>query len=66
MIYHEHVFYHSLLSLTNLFKKYGLIIYDIKPIKIHAGSMRYYVCHKKFYSKQTKNNKVRNHHVLYI
>ena len=60
MIYHEHVFYHSLLSLTNLFKKYGLIIYDIKPIKIHAGSMRYYVCHKKFYSKQTKNNKVRN------
>jgi methylation protein EvaC len=60
MIYHEHVFYHSCLSLTNLFKKYGLIIYNVKPIKIHAGSMRYYVCHKQFYSKQAKNNKVRN------
>jgi SAM-dependent methyltransferase len=60
MIYHEHVFYHSMLSLTNLFKKNGLIIYDIKPIKIHAGSMRYYVCHKKFYYNQTKNKKVKN------
>lgn len=60
MIYHEHVFYHSILSLTNLFKKNGLIIYNVKPIKIHAGSMRYYVCHKNFYSKKIKNKKARD------
>ncbi len=43
MIYHEHIYYHSLLSLENHFKRYGMVIFDVTPLQIHAGSMRYYV-----------------------
>ena len=58
MVYHEHLFYHSLLSLSNHFKRHRLIIYDVKPIKIHAGSMRYYVCHKNSKLAKIKNKNV--------
>lgn len=44
MIYHEHLYYHSLLSLTNHLSRYGMIVFDIKPIPIHAGSIRFYAC----------------------
>lgn len=43
MIYHEHLFYYSLLALDNFFKTFQLEVFDVKPIQIHAGSMRYYV-----------------------
>ncbi len=43
MIYHEHLFYYSLLALDNFLKSFGLEVFDVKPIPIHAGSMRYYV-----------------------
>jgi SAM-dependent methyltransferase len=46
MIYHEHLFYHSLLSLTNHFDRYDMMVFDIKAVPIHAGSMRFYVCKK--------------------
>jgi methylation protein EvaC len=44
MIYHEHLYYYSLLALINHFKRFGMTIFDVKPIQIHAGSMRYFVC----------------------
>jgi methylation protein EvaC len=43
MIYHEHLYYYSLLALEKYFSGFGMEIFDIKPIPIHAGSMRYYV-----------------------
>jgi len=43
MIYHEHLYYYSLLTLDNFFKQYDMEIFDVKSIPIHAGSMRYYV-----------------------
>lgn len=43
MIYHEHIYYYSLLALSKHFDRYDMEIFDIKPIPIHAGSMRYYV-----------------------
>lgn len=46
MIYHEHLYYHSLLSLMKHFDRYGMMVFDVKPVPIHAGSMRYYVCKK--------------------
>lgn len=46
MIYHEHLYYYSLIALTNHFDRFGMTIFDVKPIPIHAGSMRYYVCKK--------------------
>ena len=46
MIYHEHIYYHSLLSLINHFNRYDMMVFDVKSVPTHAGSMRYYVCKK--------------------
>jgi SAM-dependent methyltransferase len=44
MIYHEHLYYYSLLSAMKHFERYGMMVFDIKPTSIHAGSIRFYVC----------------------
>ena len=44
MIYHEHIYYYSLLSVINHFKRYSMKVFDIKEISIHGGSYRFYVC----------------------
>lgn len=46
MIYHEHLYYYSLLSAIKHFERYGMIVFDVKPVAIHAGSMRFYACKK--------------------
>ena len=54
MIYHEHIYYYSLLTLQKFFKKFSLEIFNVKPIPIHGGSMRYYVRN----SDLSKNKKI--------
>ena len=44
MIYHEHLYYYSLLSAISHFTRYGMVVFDVKPVPIHAGSLRFYVC----------------------
>ena len=44
MIYHEHLYYYSLLALDNHLRRHGLMVFDLKRIPIHGGSIRYYVC----------------------
>ena len=44
MIYHEHLYYYSLLSAINHLARHGMMVFDIKPIPIHAGSIRFYAC----------------------
>jgi SAM-dependent methyltransferase len=44
-IYHEHVFYYSLLALINLFKKAGLEIYDVEQTEMQGGSLQIFVSH---------------------
>ena len=44
MIYHEHLYYYSLLSVMNHLARYDMMVFDIKPIPIHAGSIRFYAC----------------------
>ena len=46
MIYHEHLYYYSMLSAKKHFDRYGMMIFDIKLIPIHGGSVRFYVCNK--------------------
>jgi len=46
MIYHEHLYYYSLLSAINHLARYDMMVFDIKPIPIHAGSIRFYACKK--------------------
>lgn len=39
-IYHEHYSYLSILSVTNVFEKNGLKIFDVQQINTHGGSLR--------------------------
>lgn len=57
MIYHEHQYYYSVMTLQKFLKKYNLEIVDIKKIPIHAGSIRFYVKNKE--SKYTISDNVR-------
>ena len=43
MIYHEHLYYYSLLSAIEHFKRYNMVVFDLKLVPIHAGSLRLYV-----------------------
>lgn len=54
MVYHEHIYYYSLLTLQKFFAEFSLEIFNIKPIPIHGGSMRYYVKH----SGELKDKKI--------
>lgn len=47
MVYHEHIYYYSLLSAIEHFKKYDMTIFDVKSIPIHGGSYRFYVTNSK-------------------
>lgn len=51
-IYHEHIYYYSLLALENHLARHGMVIFDIKYISIHGGSVRYYAAKKD--SRHTK------------
>lgn len=42
-IYHEHVSYLSIRSLTALFSRHQMEIFDIKKVNSHGGSLRVYV-----------------------
>ena len=44
-IYHEHVFYYSLLSLRNLFKRVDLEIYDVEMTPMQGGSLLIFISH---------------------
>lgn len=44
-IYHEHFFYYSLLSATNILESQGLKIFDIEELITHGGSLRLYATH---------------------
>ena len=44
MVYHEHLYYYSLLSAMKHFERYGMVVFDLEQIPIHAGSIRFYVC----------------------
>jgi len=44
MVYHEHLYYYSLVSAINHFKRYSMVVFDVKAVSTHAGSMRFYIC----------------------
>ncbi|OGL36637.1 hypothetical protein A3A68_01770 [Candidatus Saccharibacteria bacterium RIFCSPLOWO2_01_FULL_48_13] len=53
MMYHEHIYYYSLLALQNHLARHGLVIFDLKLIPVHGGSIRYYATKKS--SRWAKN-----------
>ena len=43
MVYHEHQYYYSILTLVNLLKQHGMEIYDVQKNSMHAGTIRVFV-----------------------
>lgn len=60
MIYHEHLYYYSLLSTMKYFELYDMMIFDIKFTSIHAGSIRFYVCKKNGKHSSSVQQAVKN------
>jgi len=46
VIYHEHLMYHSLISISHLLHSFDMEIFDALRIPIHAGSIRIYAQNK--------------------
>ena len=44
-IYHEHFSYFSLSTVTALFARHGLIVFDVEELPTHGGSLRVYARH---------------------
>jgi SAM-dependent methyltransferase len=44
-IYHEHVFYFTVIALQPLFQRHGLEVFRVERLPIHGGSLRLFACH---------------------
>jgi methylation protein EvaC len=42
MMYHEHMSYYSLASLTKFLARFGMEIFDVRRLPLRAGTIRYY------------------------
>lgn len=40
-IYHEHVFYYSMTSMTAVLRRHGLTVTGVEHLRVHGGSLRY-------------------------
>ncbi|WP_041613520.1 class I SAM-dependent methyltransferase [Paenibacillus sp. JDR-2] len=56
-IYHEHFSYLSLLSVSRLFERLGLTVYDVEEYPTHGGSLRVFARHSE-YAKLTVTPRV--------
>jgi 2-polyprenyl-3-methyl-5-hydroxy-6-metoxy-1,4-benzoquinol methylase len=52
-IYHEHFSYFSFLTVSEVFAKHGLTIFDVEELTTHGGSLRIYACHEQNSSQET-------------
>ena len=43
-VYHEHFSYLSLTAVRNIFRAYGLRIFDVEKLSTHGGSLRVFAC----------------------
>jgi SAM-dependent methyltransferase len=50
-VYHEHVFYFSLIAIEKLFERHGLAVFDVEELRTHGGSLRIYARHREDPSK---------------
>ena len=46
-VYHEHFSYLSLQSVSRIFEKAGLRVWDVEELATHGGSLRVYGCHQE-------------------
>jgi SAM-dependent methyltransferase len=53
--YHEHMSYYTITCLKPFIESFGLVIFDVKKISIHSGSIRVFVKHKENHSLQIRD-----------
>jgi 2-polyprenyl-3-methyl-5-hydroxy-6-metoxy-1,4-benzoquinol methylase len=58
-IYHEHFSYFSFITVTRVFAKHGLTIFDVQELPTHGGSLRIYARHMDNVSLSVTENVVR-------
>ena len=58
-IYHEHYSYISLIAIESVFKKNGLVVFDVEELVTHGGSLRLFV-QKSTTGEQALNDSVKN------
>lgn len=46
-VYHEHFSYLSLFSVSQIFERAGLKIFDVEELSTHGGSLRVFGCHQE-------------------
>lgn len=49
MIYHEHLLYYTLRPAIELFKRFGMDVFDVEKVSTHGGSIRVFVCKRGAY-----------------
>jgi hypothetical protein len=57
-IYHEHYSYFSFTTISRIFEKQGLILYDVEELPTHGGSLRIYARHLEDKSKKITKNAI--------
>lgn len=45
-IYHEHFSYFSFLTVTEVFRRHGMAVFDVEELPTHGGSLRIYAAHE--------------------
>ena len=45
-IYHEHVYFFTLMPLVSLFARHGMDVFHVERLPIHGGSLRFFACKK--------------------
>ena len=54
-IYHEHFSYFSFLTVEQIFRHHGLILFDVEEIPTHGGSLRIYARHDTDHSRPVES-----------
>ncbi len=54
-IYHEHFSYFSFWTVEQVFRKHGLVLFDVEELPTHGGSLRIYARHESDHSKPVES-----------
>ena len=51
--YDEHVYVFSAIAISQISRKYNLRLFDVEYSSVHGGSIRYFICRKDSFHKET-------------
>jgi SAM-dependent methyltransferase len=55
-IYHEHFSYLSFHTVSRIFSKHGMLLFDVDELFTHGGSLRIYAGHQEYCSKEVSRH----------